>query len=189
MKIDLNRAVTLTAAMSVAGSLIVAAGLASCASRRTTEPAAYRYTSATDTPELAALRGQLTTVQSTSTKRGIVLTIPDGFFETDKAELRAGARSDLMAIAAYLKGHPERKALIEGHTDSRGSSDHNLDLSRQRGTAVEAFMLKNGVDPEHVEVRALGEKQPVATNRTAAGRQQNRRVEIVMVDAGPTARR
>jgi OmpA-OmpF porin, OOP family len=182
MKTYLKAAVVLTAAVSIAG-------LTSCAGRRPAEPTADRYTSPTDTPELGALRGQLTTVQSTSTKRGIVLTIPDGFFETDKAELRAGARPDLMAIAAYLKGHPERKALIEGHTDSRGSSDHNLDLSRQRSTAVEAFMLKNGVDPEHVEVRALGEKHPVATNRTAAGRQQNRRVEIVMVDAGPTARR
>ena len=184
MKIDLKPAVALTAA------LIVAASLTSCASRRTTEPtAAYRSTSPTNTPELAALRGQLTTVQSASSKRGIVLTIPDGFFETDKAELRAGARPDLMAIAGYLKGHPERKALIEGHTDSRGSSAHNLELSQRRGTAVEAFLLKNGVDPEHVEVRGLGEKQPVATNRTAAGRQQNRRVEIVMVDAGPTAAR
>jgi outer membrane protein OmpA-like peptidoglycan-associated protein len=183
MKIDLKAAVALSAAMTIAGSLT------SCASRRPSEPTAYRYTSPTDTPELAALRAQLNTVESSATKRGIVLTIPDGFFETDKAELRAGARPDLMAIAAYLKGHPERKALIEGYTDSRGSSDHNLALARQRGTAVESFFLKNGVDPEHVEVRALGEQQPVATNRTAAGRQQNRRVEIVMVDAGPTAAR
>ena len=184
MKIHVKAAVAVTAVATFV------APLASCASRRTAEPtAAPIYTSAADTPELAALRSQLTTVQSAATKRGIVLTIPDGFFEIDKAELRAGARPDLMAIAAYLKSHPERKALVEGHTDSRGSSAHNLELSRQRGTAVEAFFLKNGVDPERLEVRGLGEKSPVATNRTADGRQQNRRVEIVMVGAGPTAAR
>jgi OmpA-OmpF porin, OOP family len=170
-------------------AIVEAVVLASCAQPRSAQRAAYDYESPTNTPELAALRRQLTTVDSTSTRRGIVITIPDGFFEVDKAELRAGARPDLLAIAAYLKEHPRRKALIEGHTDSRGSSEHNAELSLQRGTAVESFLLRNGVDPQHVEVRGLGERHPVATNRTAAGRQQNRRVEIMMLDAAATATR
>lgn len=161
----------------------------SCAATRQAQRADYDYESPTNAPELAALRRQLTTVESRSTKRGIVITIPDGFFEVDKANLRAGARPDLMAIAAYLKEHPTRRALIEGYTDSRGSSSHNDELSLQRGSAVEALLLKNGVDPERVEVRGLGERHPVASNSTAAGRQRNRRVEIVMLDAGATATR
>jgi len=161
----------------------------SCAATRNAPRVAYDYESPTNDPELSALRRELTTIASTSTKRGIVLTLPDGFFELDKAELRVDARTDLIAVAAYLKDHPGRKALIEGHTDSSGTTSHNVELSRQRGTAVEAFLLKNGVDPERVEVRGLGERHPVATNRTAAGRQQNRRVEIVMFDAGATATR
>lgn len=161
----------------------------SCAATRHVQRAEYDYESPTNAPELAALRRKLTTVESTATTRGIVITIPDGFFEVDKAELRAGARPDLMAIAAYLKEHSGRKALIEGYTDSSGSSAHNTELSLQRGTAVEAFLLKNGVDPEHVDVRGLGERHPVASNHTAAGRQRNRRVEIVMLDAGATATR
>jgi OOP family OmpA-OmpF porin len=178
-----------TKAALVALAVANAALLGSCASSHRAAPVAYDYESPTNAPELAALRQRLTTVASTSSTRGVVLTIPDGFFEIDKAELRAGARPDLMAIAAYLKEHPTRKALVEGYTDSSGSTAHNVELSRQRATAVEAFLLRNGIDPERIEVRGLGEDHPVATNRTASGRQQNRRVEIVMVDAGATARR
>jgi outer membrane protein OmpA-like peptidoglycan-associated protein len=176
---------------SVGAAVVVIAALqaAACTSRRIPQQTAYDYESPTNAPELAALRRQLTTVESKSSKRGVVVTIPDGFFEVDKAELRAGARPDLMAIAAYLKEHPGRKALIEGHTDSTGSPAHNVELSRRRATSVEAFLLRNGVDPERIVARGVGEAEPVATNRTAAGRQQNRRVEIVMIDAGATATR
>jgi OmpA-OmpF porin, OOP family len=134
--------------------------------------------------ELARLRQSLTTVESRETERGIVLTIPDVLFEVDKADLKAGARRDLTVIAGYLKEHPGQKALIEGHTDSSGTEVYNHELSLRRGTAVETFFLRNGVDPGSLEVRGLGEDYPVASNATAAGRQENRRVEIVMLN-GP----
>jgi OOP family OmpA-OmpF porin len=139
--------------------------------------------------ELALLRQELTMIQSRSTERGIVLTIPDVLFEVDRAELKPEAQRDLAAIAGYLKQRPDQTALIEGHTDSTGSEAYNHELSLRRGTAVETFFLRHGVDPERLKVRGLGEDQPVASNATIAGRQQNRRVEIVMLnDGGRTVR-
>lgn len=132
--------------------------------------------------ELALLRQELTMIQSRSTERGIVLTIPDVLFEVDKAELKTNAQRDLAAIAAYLKEQPAQKVLIEGHTDSTGTETYNHELSLRRSTAVETFFLRNGVDPKLLEVRGLGEDQPIASNETIAGRQQNRRVEIVMLN-------
>ncbi len=133
--------------------------------------------------ELALLRNELTTIQSRSSERGIVLTIPDVLFEVDKAELKTGALRDLASIAAYLKGNPTQQVLIEGHTDSTGTESHNHELSLRRGTAVETFFLRNGVDPRRIQVRGLGEDHPIASNGTSSGRQQNRRVEIVMLNA------
>jgi outer membrane protein OmpA-like peptidoglycan-associated protein len=133
--------------------------------------------------ELALLRQELTMIQSRTSERGIVLTIPDVLFEVDKADLKASAQRDLVAIAAYLKEYPDQKVLIEGHTDSTGTEAYNHELSLRRGTAVETFFLRNGVDPQRLQVRGLGEDHPIASNATTSGRQQNRRVEVVMLNA------
>ncbi len=127
---------------------------------------------------------ELTTLRSRSSERGTVLTIPGSLFEVDRADLKAGAQRDLVVIAAYLTNHTRQSVLIEGHTDSIGTQAHNHELSLLRGTAVEAFFLRKGVDPERIEVRGFGEDRPIASNGTTAGREQNRRVEIVMLDAG-----
>jgi OOP family OmpA-OmpF porin len=79
---------------------------------------------------------------------------------------------------------PDRKVLIEGHTDSSGSASYNSDLSQRRANAVEALLINQGVDPTRIVARGYGESYPVATNDTAAGRQQNRRVEIVILKPG-----
>jgi outer membrane protein OmpA-like peptidoglycan-associated protein len=133
--------------------------------------------------ELALLRQELTTIQSRDSERGIVLTIPDVLFEVDKADLKASAQRDLGAIASYLRAHPDQRVLIEGHTDSTGTEAYNHELSLRRGTAVETFFLRYGVGPERLQVRGLGEDRPIASNATSSGRQQNRRVEIVMLNA------
>jgi OmpA family len=86
-------------------------------------------------------------------------------------------------LADYLQAHPQTHILIEGHTDSRGSEDYNEALSARRAQAVAAALISRGVSPEAVQTRGLGKSYPVATNDTAAGRQQNRRVEIVFSDA------
>lgn len=120
-------------------------------------------------------------IQSRQSERGLVFTIPDVLFEVGKADLRIDAQRELTAIAASLREHPQQRVSIEGHTDSTGTSSSNHELSLRRSTVVETFFLKHGVDPERLEVRGLGEEQPVASNATVAGRQQNRRVEIVML--------
>jgi outer membrane protein OmpA-like peptidoglycan-associated protein len=130
--------------------------------------------------DLALLRRELTAVQSQTSERGVVLTIPDVLFEVDKAELKASAQRDLVSIAAFLKEHPDQKILIEDHTVSSGTVSNDHERFR-RGTVVATFFLRKGVDPKRLEVRGLGENQPIASSTTTPGRQQNRRVEIVML--------
>ena len=125
---------------------------------------------------------QLDVIQSRQSERGLVFTIPDVLFEVGKADLRIDAQRELTAIAASLQEHPTQQVLIEGHTDSTGTSSSNRELSLRRSTVVETFFLKHGVDPERLEVRGRGEDEPIASNATVAGRQQNRRVEIVMLN-------
>jgi outer membrane protein OmpA-like peptidoglycan-associated protein len=125
---------------------------------------------------------RLDAIRSHESERGLVFTIPDVLFEEGKADLRIDAKRELLAIATSLKEHPNQRVLIEGHTDSTGSSPRNHELSLRRSTMVETFFLKQGIDPERIEVRGRGEEQPIASNATVAGRQQNRRVEIVMLN-------
>jgi outer membrane protein OmpA-like peptidoglycan-associated protein len=131
--------------------------------------------------DVGMLQG-LEAIQSRESARGIVLTVPDRLFDADRPELKPDARRELAAVAVYLKEHRERRALIEGHTDDSGDDARNRDVSLKRGTAVETFLLKNGVDPERMEVRGLGAAQPIASNDSRSGRRQNRRVEIVLVN-------
>lgn len=130
-------------------------------------------------PDVATLQG-LEAIESRQSDRGLVLTVPDRLFDSDRPDLKPDGRRELAAVAAYLKAHAEQKALIEGHTDDRGDDERRRQTSLARSTAVETFLLKNGVDPERLEVRGLGAAKPVATNATRAGRRENRRVEIVM---------
>jgi outer membrane protein OmpA-like peptidoglycan-associated protein len=125
---------------------------------------------------------RLGTIQSHESERGLVFTIPDVLFEVGKADLRIDAKRELIAIATSLKEHPSQRVLIEGHTDASGSTRRNQELSLRRSTMVEAFFLKQGIDPERLEVRGRGEERPIASNATVAGRQKNRRVEIVMLN-------
>ncbi len=178
---------TTVLAVTLAAGLVLGA----CAPRRNIDlvraETAYREASADPTVRLyESPRHELTSIQSRESDRGIVLTIPDVLFDVDKADLKVGAQRDLAAIAMYLKDRPGQKVLIEGHTDSTGTTAHNHELSLRRSTAVETFFLKNGVDPERFEVRGLGENLPIASNETSAGRQQNRRVEIVVLNGGDT---
>jgi outer membrane protein OmpA-like peptidoglycan-associated protein len=86
----------------------------------------------------------------------------------------------LTEIARALATVPEQKVLIEGHTDSDGSAEYNLQLSRLRADSVRSVLVAGGVSPDRVEARGYGETKPVATNATAAGKAQNRRVELVL---------
>lgn len=122
--------------------------------------------------ELAELRAK-------KTERGYVLTLGDVLFDPNQASLRPGAQQDLYRLATFLKEHPEQRVLIEGHTDSMGSESYNLELSQLRAQAVQDFLIRNGIRPERITARGYGKAYPVASNDTAAGRQQNRRVEVI----------
>lgn len=135
---------------------------------------------ATVAQENQALMESLNDLQARQTERGIVLTLSDVLFDTGQAELKPGAMSAIDRLAAFMREYPDRNVRIEGHTDSRGSEELNRDLSQRRAAAVETALLARGVGPERVESVGMGEAYPVASNDTAAGMQQNRRVEIVI---------
>ena len=133
--------------------------------------------------QLAATQAQLAELKAKQTERGMVLTIGDVLFDTGRSTLKPGADLTLDRLATYLKSNPEARVLIEGHTDSVGSDSYNEVLSERRADAVASALIGRGVPADSVRAIGRGKAFPVATNDTAAGRQQNRRVEIVFSDA------
>ena len=134
--------------------------------------------------ELDAMRQMLSDLQAKQTERGLVVTLGDVLFETDRSELKPGAQRNLDKLVAALSQHSETTVAIEGHTDSTGSSSYNLDLSERRARSVETYLTSNGIDRSRLTSRGLGEDYPVASNDSNAGRQQNRRVEIIIQNTG-----
>jgi OmpA-OmpF porin, OOP family len=132
------------------------------------------------TSQVQQLQQELAALQAKQTDRGLVLTLGDVLFETGKATLRPGALRNLYPLVTFLQKYPERRVLIEGHTDSVGSEAYNLDLSQRRADAVRDFLLQNGVNATQISTRGYGKASPVASNDTAEGRQQNRRVELII---------
>jgi outer membrane protein OmpA-like peptidoglycan-associated protein len=137
--------------------------------------------------ELAKLQKDLAELQAKQTDRGLVLTLRDVLFETGKAELLPGAMRTIDKVAEFLIKNPQRNVLIEGHTDSVGSDEYNLTLSEQRANSVRTALIDYEVPPERITIKGYGKKFPVASNDTASGRQQNRRVEIVILNEGVAA--
>jgi outer membrane protein OmpA-like peptidoglycan-associated protein len=133
------------------------------------------------------LEQELAALKAKQTERGLVLTLGDVLFEYNKADLKPGAMQNLYQLITFLKENPTRNLLIEGYTDSTGSDSYNLELSQRRAEAVQSFLLQNGIGPERIVARGYGEAYPVASNNTEAGRQQNRRVEIVILKEGESA--
>jgi outer membrane protein OmpA-like peptidoglycan-associated protein len=129
----------------------------------------------------AQILSQLNAVlQTVDTPRGLVVTMADILFATGKYELSQDASFKLAKLSGVILAHPGLKLRIEGYTDSTGSDAFNLKLSSQRADAVRTFLVGQGLKPEDVTSMGLGPASPVASNDTAAGRQQNRRVEIIV---------
>ena len=133
--------------------------------------------------ETAELQRLIETMNAKPTDRGLVLTLGDLLFATGRSELRGGAVRNLDQLAVFLREYPERTAIIEGHTDSVGSASSNRTLSERRADSVKAYLVRQGVDPNRLQTTGRGQDYPVAGNDTASGRQQNRRVEIIISDA------
>lgn len=126
------------------------------------------------------LRRQIDEMQAKVTDRGLVLTLGDVLFSTGRADLKPGATSNLNKLIAFLNDYPNRTAVIEGFTDSVGSEDANMGLSQRRADAVQAYLTGQGIGAIRLTSLGKGESDPVAGNDSASGRQQNRRVEIVI---------
>jgi outer membrane protein OmpA-like peptidoglycan-associated protein len=135
--------------------------------------------------EIRVLETELAELQADRTERGLVVTLSDEIlFDVDEAELKPGGMQRLARVAEFLRQNPDRNVLVEGHTDSTAPDAYNLALSQRRANAVEDFLIAQGVDPTRIGATGYGEQQPIATNDTVAGRQANRRVEIVVLNAG-----
>jgi outer membrane protein OmpA-like peptidoglycan-associated protein len=127
------------------------------------------------------LRAQLNAVLETrETARGLIVNINDVLFDFNKYTLKPGAREKVAKVSGILLAYPGLKLQLEGHTDSVGSDDYNLNLSQQRADAVRDFLAEQGVSTASISAVGMGKSDPVASNDTAAGRQQNRRVELVV---------
>ena len=130
----------------------------------------------------AQLEAELKELNAKKTERGLVITLGDVLFDTNKAELKSGASRSLKKLAGFLTQYPQRTAQIEGYTDSTGSADYNQDLSDRRASAVRTSLVGMGIDSGRITTHGYGKESPVASNNTAAGRQMNRRVEIILSD-------
>jgi outer membrane protein OmpA-like peptidoglycan-associated protein len=135
--------------------------------------------------EKTALRAQLLqqfslVLETRDTARGLIVNMSDVLFDTGKFTLRPAAREKLAKVAGIISGHPGLKLEVEGHTDNVGGDDYNQTLSEQRGSAVRDYLTQQGIAGSSVTTKGFGKTQPVASNDTAAGRQQNRRVELVV---------
>ncbi len=119
-------------------------------------------------------------LQTRDTARGLIVNLSDVLFDTAKFSLRPEAREKLAKVAGIVSGHPGLRLDVEGHTDNVGGDDYNQNLSEQRGSSVRDYLTQQGMQPGSVTTRGFGKTQPIATNDTAAGRQQNRRVELVI---------
>lgn len=130
----------------------------------------------------AELEAMLRDLNAKQTDRGMVITIGDVLFDTGRSDLKAGGLNGLDKLAAFLKQYPERIVRVEGYTDSVGNDATNQELSARRADAVRVALMNLGITADRISTRGYGEAMPVASNDTSAGRQMNRRVEIVLSD-------
>lgn len=130
--------------------------------------------------EQQRLQAQLSELATKHNARGLVVTLGDILFDFNGTTLKSGGHKQIDRLAEVLQTAPDRKVIVEGHTDSVGSEDYNRNLSQQRADVVRQALIEQGVDRTRVSSTGMGEATPVATNASGAGRQQNRRVEIII---------
>jgi outer membrane protein OmpA-like peptidoglycan-associated protein len=127
------------------------------------------------------LRQQLNSILETrESARGLIVNLSDVLFDTASSNLKAGAREKLAKVAGILLSHRGLKLQVEGHTDSVGSEDYNQRLSENRASSVRTYLVEQGIAANSIGTAGFGETTPVASNDTPAGRQQNRRVELIV---------
>ena len=142
---------------------------------------------AAEQAKAAALANELASLKAQHTDRGMVLTVGDVLFAPGRAEVGPGAQRSIDKLAEFLRAYPKRNVVIEGHTDNLGNEDFNVKLSQQRADAVRDLLTARGISPQRIRTKGYGPKFPVVDNDSAAGRQQNRRVEVLVLNEGVSA--
>jgi outer membrane protein OmpA-like peptidoglycan-associated protein len=130
--------------------------------------------------QAAELQRQIDVLHAKPTDRGLVLTLGDVLFTTGRADLKPGATGNLNKLVAFLNQYPDRTAAIQGYTDSVGTQDYNQSLSERRADSVKSYLATQGIGSIRLSASGRGQSDPVADNGSAAGRQQNRRVEVTI---------
>jgi len=125
---------------------------------------------------------RLINFRAQKSNRGLVLRFKNLEFDSEKASLKSSAERPINELADYLNGYPDRNVLIEGYTDNTGSKNFNQTLSKKRAYTVREALISRGIDGARIEAVGLGEQYPIATNKKDAGRERNRRVEVIISD-------
>ena len=141
---------------------------------------AARMSASDAAQQSAELQRQLDDLHAKQTDRGMVLTLGDVLFSTGRADLKVGATSNLNRLVAFLNHYPDRTVIIEGYTDSVGGADYNLGLSQRRADSVKSYLAEQGIGAMRLTASGKGLTNPVADNNSEGGRQQNRRVEVII---------
>jgi outer membrane protein OmpA-like peptidoglycan-associated protein len=133
-------------------------------------------------PLYSALDSQLLELPTEQTDRGVAIVMDDVWFDRERSAIRPDALPDLARLADYLRSHRNLEVIVEGHADRNEVDRGTVDLSYQRAEAVEDYFEDQGIDDDRITTRALGASEPMTAGATPLGRQQNRRVEIVVVE-------
>jgi outer membrane protein OmpA-like peptidoglycan-associated protein len=128
----------------------------------------------------AELQQQIDTLNARETERGLIVTLGDLLFDTGKADLKEGTTSNLNKLVTFLTKYPESTVILEGYTDSAGSDTYNLGLSHNRAESVRNYLEQHSIAASRLTAAGKGEASPVASNDTASGRRQNRRVDVII---------
>ncbi|MGB6451322.1 MAG: OmpA family protein [Steroidobacteraceae bacterium] len=145
-----------------------------------TDADAANLSAASSNQQVAELQRQIDALQAKPTDRGLVVTLGDVLFSSGGSSLKVGSSDNLTRLAAFLVHYPDRTATIEGYTDSLGGADYNQALSQRRADSVKSYLVRKGVDSDRLTASGEGDSSPVADNDSASGRQQNRRVEVII---------
>jgi outer membrane protein OmpA-like peptidoglycan-associated protein len=152
------------------------------------QAAAAHVAAASSEQEATELQRQIDVLQAKVTDRGVIVTLGDVLFESGRADLREGSAGNLNKLVAFLDKYPDRVVAIEGYTDSVGSEDYNQALSQRRADSVRSYLVRQGINSGRLSASGMGKTDPVASNESASGRQQNRRVAVI-INNPPTALR
>ena len=131
--------------------------------------------------EAQSLRKKLNSIATEKTDKGLMMTLGDFVFDSGKSSIKQDAIDNFSKVVEFINTYPNKKVRIEGHTDSSGSNELNLQLSQQRADAVKSLLIKNGIAANMINAVGMGEELPVAENTSKAGKAKNRRVEIIIL--------